>query len=1240
MMKNILRKTHREAHHSTKAVKVMVMFIFFSLVLIGSVSAVGWDNKLTYSNNDLQINLTNWFGFGVDYGSAELKSHSSVDEIRPVKLGTSVIMWYDFDFKDLYVNGLGNIEIKNVKTRELINRNYQFVYWGNETYQVPNYVCNNILNVNGTIVNECFQSGTKDKTREAWLPYNSRDIPKGEIKIGVQVNMFMDETLDFIWTIAGKKIKKHAIVSSGAIETIDGAFTIFTYNNNGTFNVTGNDVNISVLVIAGGGGGGSSVGGGAGSGGLIYNFSFDVTAGDYDIIVGTGGAEDVNGINSSVFTLIAVGGGAGGAFSDNGNDGGSGGGYGPDGSSPGTGIINQGSNGGNGEVHPGGGGGGGGNGSVGGNAGANAGNGGSGFSININGTLICYAGGGGGGDDDNTGGLGGSATCGGGVGGDEGEVVGPNGVNGIDGTGGGGGGAGSGAGNGGTGGNGVVIIRILTSDIIGGPTINLDSPEDNANFTLTNNVTFNATIFDDTNITNVTLYIDSLVNETNTTAGLNNTLWTFNVFGFSEGDTLWIIESCNFDDECGNASQRTFNVNTTPNIQYGAGVPVNEFNSSEDFFNVNVTITEDLFKNITFDLYNRLGTLNQTVTFTNSSRNKDWTELLDGNYSYNVTVATTTNQFNSTETRNISIDAINPALLILAPPTTVTFHEINTNLFVNWSVNDTNLDTCILEYEGSNTTLTCLDNTTTINITTIDNRTITIYANDTFGNMNATSRSWDYTLFQSALTFNAETIGGATEEFILNITKDSSLSISTVDLVYNSSASSASFTLGDNSTITASLDIPNPSADINFSFFFSFTMSDAQIINTSSINQSVLNFGIGNCSTFSTLIFNFTMLDEENQTQIDNVTIDYAFNLFDNSRTTLITNFSESSTVNPTAVCINQDITTSTFSLDAVLQYVSPDANYLTRFHNILNFSLTNSTLSNNITLFDVLDTTATPFQLTFRDSLLVLAPNILVNVNKQFVASNDFKTVEIPITDTNGQAILNLVRNIAIYNLIFIDVEGNIVAAFNQISAFCQDATIGQCTLELDAASTVPETFNVSKSNKISFTIVYTNSTSIATLNFNSINSTAVTVRLVGTTQNQFGNRSVCDNSLTSTLGTITCNASSILTTDNFLFLDILSDGVFVSTTIININPITPLVGGIYGGNGYFIAFLMLLTIIILFSEDKQALLVMLGLGWATVLILGLVKGTIIGSISGGIWLIVSIATMIWKLKQEEVGT
>ncbi len=437
------------------------------------------------------------------------------------------------------------------------------------------------------------------------------------------------------------------------------------------------------------------------------------------------------------------------------------------------------------------------------------------------------------------------------------------------------------------------------------------------------------------------------------------------------------------------------------------------------------------------------------------------------------------------------------------------------------------------------------------------------------------------------------------------------------------------------------LQIPNPPVDTNFSFFFSILMSDSSLINTTSNNQTVLNFGIGICnSTFTTLIYNFTMLDEENQTKLSNVTIDYAFNLSDKSRTTSINSFSLASVVNPTSICINQNLTsTSQFSLDGVLKYKSLNGSFLTRYYNILNFSLKNSTIPNLINIYSVLESVATPFKLTFRDSSLTLSPDILVNVNKQFVASNDFKTVEIPITDTNGQTILNLVRNTAIYNLIFTDIQGNIIASFNKVAAFCQDFTIGDCVLNLNTPSTTAAISNISESLGISQIIVYENSTSTATMTFSSLTSEPITARIIGTTQNQFGNSTVCDNSLTSTLGTIDCDTSSILSTDNYLFIDVFSNGIYITTRVININPVTPLLGGNYGSNGFFVAFLMILTIIILFSDDKQTLLIMLGAGWGTVLIFGLVKGTIIGATSGGIWLLISIITMIWKLKKEEVG-
>jgi surface protein len=261
------------------------------------------------------------------------------------------------------------------------------------------------------------------------------------------------------------------------------AYTIINFTSNGTFNWSGDPINVTVLVIAGGGGGGCSGAGagGGGAGGIIYQENYLVTD-NVSIIIGDGGVGltcsgyyDFTGENGkeTIFgNLTGIGGGGGASGYVNGADGGSGGG-GDGGYESTGGTGSQGYNGGQGqhiygtcsESYAGGGaGGGGGNGGTASSSMCSGGLGGIGFDSNITGSNVCYAGGGAGGNWKGGTNIGGTATCGGGDGGADTS----NGENGTDGTGGGGGGAGGGysggSTTGGTGGSGMVIISYLTPE--------------------------------------------------------------------------------------------------------------------------------------------------------------------------------------------------------------------------------------------------------------------------------------------------------------------------------------------------------------------------------------------------------------------------------------------------------------------------------------------------------------------------------------------------------------------------------------------------------------------------------------------------------------------------------------------------------------------------------------------------------------------------------------------------------
>jgi hypothetical protein len=291
------------------------------------------------------------------------------------------------------------------------------------------------------------------------------------------------------------------------IPNTNDANLVFT---SGTSTLTLNvDVRADILVVGGGGGGGK-FGGGGGGGQVLYTYNVALSAGNYSIVVGNGGAgsststaNGTNGSDSSItiggITYTAKGGGGGGSRNDGGgyygragNTGGSGGGgsHSDFSSSINVGGIsnkttysgwyssgNSGGDGKDGNVGGYGHGGGGGSASSGSNGGTNSGgNGGTAEDLGASFTTAVgdsgrFGGGGGG-----AGYFGTTATIGYGNGGNglyggggNGGTNG-NGVNGMANTGGGGGGADVyGTQVGGTGGSGVVILRIINYSILALP---------------------------------------------------------------------------------------------------------------------------------------------------------------------------------------------------------------------------------------------------------------------------------------------------------------------------------------------------------------------------------------------------------------------------------------------------------------------------------------------------------------------------------------------------------------------------------------------------------------------------------------------------------------------------------------------------------------------------------------------------------------------------------------------------
>ena len=303
--------------------------------------------------------------------------------------------------------------------------------------------------------------------------------------ITMQVNGSKTFSSGSTFTLYGIKAATPAPKATGGdVITTDGTYWYHAFKTTGVFDVK-QALTADYLVVAGGGAGGSVLGSGGGAGGLRLSTSNSLTAIQYPVIVGAGGAgtqySQSPGVNSSINSFVSTGGACGVTGNTTvGNNGGSGSGGNfssgltaggissptttpPQGNSGGTGTSDGGP-----AAYMGAGGGAGG-------AGVNATSGNSGtggaganthnsitFTSWLTATGTGYSGylaGGGGGANNSVGSRGQGGTGGGGTGGSYYSPV--AGVSGVVSTGSGGGGGGNAAGgrNGGAGGSGLVIVR-------------------------------------------------------------------------------------------------------------------------------------------------------------------------------------------------------------------------------------------------------------------------------------------------------------------------------------------------------------------------------------------------------------------------------------------------------------------------------------------------------------------------------------------------------------------------------------------------------------------------------------------------------------------------------------------------------------------------------------------------------------------------------------------------------------
>lgn len=265
----------------------------------------------------------------------------------------------------------------------------------------------------------------------------------------------------------------------------------------------------------------------------------------------------------------------------------------------------------------------------------------------------------------------------------------------------------------------------------------LNTENNNTNFSRTwlyANVSVTET--NEKNITFTLFNQTSQVNSTTYTTAIRSINWTT----LPSEIYYYNVTICDIVNQCNSTSTRKLTLDTTnPLISFGTMPETNNTNFSRTYIQANVSITDTNFKNVTFYLYNT--SLVNSTTYTDSTRQINWTNLANGLYYYNATTYDYAGNSNSTETRWIRLDTTAP-VITLYDPDPITYSD-NESIPLNFTAVDATLSVANCWYRVTNLTTVIISNTTltncqnsTFDVPRADNYNFTLWANDTLGQTN------------------------------------------------------------------------------------------------------------------------------------------------------------------------------------------------------------------------------------------------------------------------------------------------------------------------------------------------------------------------------------------------------------------------------------------------------------------------------------------------------------------------
>lgn len=576
-----------------------------------------------------------------------------------------------------------------------------------------------------------------------------------------------------------------------------------------------------------------------------------------------------------------------------------------------------------------------------------------------------------------------------------------------------------------------------------------------------------------------------------------------------------------------------------------------------------------------------LSVFNNSFALSNSSQNFSYTytgALLEGNWTWNVVGCYINQTFghscnNTVANYTFIVDLTRPSIVIDYPNGT---YLVNT-VPLNYTVRDTNRGACWY-YTSDNSTNVSLPGCTNTTITLSGGgyKTVTVYANDTAGNFNNSTKTFALDII--SLSFRNNTYETDRERFGLSYTNISGIPISAtltydgVDYVTTADA------IGSGNYVSnKTLDISLTNSTINKTFYWTIDYFGGGSATTAVLNQTVSPIHLEQCNaTYTVQTRNYTVYDEGNLAKIYNFAFYSTINYWLGSGVYYKTLSISNPFINETRLCISPG--SETFIANGIIQYGDNNLSYTTRQDYLIQSNLDNVSQDKYLYLLDNDDSTT--FILKVQDFTQTPVVGAYITIQRYYPGTNTYQTIQTAQTDEDGETLGFLKTETVEYRFIITNSSGYALKITDKAVVFGK-------TVPYTLLFTVGEIIGIpweefEDRSGLNTSLTYNNNTKMVGYIYVDANSSFVSSRLYVEKTNPSGLPTIiCNVTSTSSSNLLSCDLSAYNESSfkavgfNTRYISGQNTELSTNVIIVQIDNIID----IFGNEGLFWAWVIILT-------------------------------------------------------------